>query len=58
MRTSDAGVKDLLDQMKRLEDRANHLRVPTAFTHFLYTLRVHINLVRGRLLQEKRTAGT
>ena len=51
-------MKNLLDQLERLEDRANHLRVPTAFTHFLYTLRVHINLVRGRLLQAKRQAGT
>ena len=58
LRTSAADMKNLLDQLERLEDRANHLRVPTAFTHFLYTLRVHINLVRGRLLQAKRQAGT
>ncbi len=57
-RTSDTDVKDLLDRLQRLESRANHLRVPTAFTHFLYTLRIHIGLVRSRLLQPKRQAGT
>ena len=57
-RTSDADATDLLERLQRLENRANHLRVPTAFTHFLYTLRVHINLVRSRLLQPKRPAGT
>lgn len=49
-RSAGVDVKDLLDRLDRLEDRANHLRVPTAFAHFLYTLRVHIGLVRGRLL--------
>ena len=58
VRTSAADATDLLERLQRLENRANHLRVPTAFTHFLYTLRVHINLVRSRLLQPKRPAGT
>lgn len=53
-RSAGVEVKDLLDRLDRLEDRANHLRVPTAFAHFLYTLRVHIGLVRGRLLQRTR----
>lgn len=57
-RTSAADATDLLERLQRLENLANHLRVPTAFTHFLYTLRVHINLVRGRLLQANRQAGT
>jgi TRAP-type uncharacterized transport system substrate-binding protein len=53
VRASDVDVKDLLDRLQRLEIRANHLRVPTAFTHFLYTLRIHIGLVRSRLQQPK-----
>jgi hypothetical protein len=44
-----AEVKDLLDRLDRLEDRANHLRVPTMFAQLLYTLRHHITLVRQRL---------
>jgi TRAP-type uncharacterized transport system substrate-binding protein len=44
-------VKDLLDRLDRLEDRANHLRVPTMFAQLLYTLRHHITLVRRRLLR-------
>ena len=48
-RSSDAGVEDLLDRLERLEGRANHLRVPIMFSHFLYTLRAHIDLVRRRL---------
>ena len=44
-------VQDLRAQLDRLEDRANHMRVPVAFAHFLYALRIHINLVRARLQQ-------
>lgn len=45
------GAQDLLARLSRLEERADHLRVPVAFAHFLYTLRVHMNLVRARLQQ-------
>jgi TRAP-type uncharacterized transport system substrate-binding protein len=45
-------VKDLVAKLDRLEERANHFRVPTAFAHMLYTLRDHISLVRARI--EKR----
>ncbi|MBV8878232.1 MAG: hypothetical protein JO158_11005 [Gammaproteobacteria bacterium] len=40
---------DLLAQLQRLEDRANHLQVPFAFAPFLYQLRNHIALVRERI---------
>jgi hypothetical protein len=46
-----ADVKDLLQRLDRLEERANHLRVPTMFAQLLYTLRHHITLVRQRLQQ-------
>jgi hypothetical protein len=33
----------------RLEQRADHMHVPKSFAHFLYTLRLHIELVRARI---------
>jgi len=42
-------AEDLLGQLQRLEERANHLQVPFAFAHFLYQLRNHIALVRARI---------
>ena len=51
-RGPEQGVTDLLGKLDRLEERANHLRLPAAFAHMLYTLRIHMSLVRARL--EKR----
>jgi len=36
-----------------LEQRADHMRVPTAFAHMLYTLRLHIEMVRTRMAKLK-----
>ena len=36
-------------RLDRLEDRVNQAWVPAAFAHMLYTLRVHIGLVRARV---------
>jgi len=36
-------------KLDRLEDRINHVWVPTAFANMHYTLILHIGLVRGRL---------
>jgi TRAP-type uncharacterized transport system substrate-binding protein len=44
-------VDDLRAGVEKLEDRANHMRVPMGFAHMLYTLRTHIGLVRARLEQ-------
>jgi TRAP-type uncharacterized transport system substrate-binding protein len=44
-----ASVDDLRHDIDRLEQRANHMRTPTAFAHMLYTLRLHIRMVRERL---------
>jgi len=46
----------LLAQLAHVEERANRLKVPTAFAHFLYHLRNHIGLVRERL--ERSALGT
>jgi len=42
-------TKDLRARLDRLEERANHLRMPVDFARFLYALRMHIDLVRSRL---------
>jgi TRAP transporter TAXI family solute receptor len=41
--------EDLVAQLQRLEERANHLQVPFAYAHFLYQLRIHIAQVRARI---------
>ena len=46
---SAEGAGDLVDHLDRLEDRANHLQVPLAYTSLLYNLRRDIQLVRERL---------
>ena len=38
----------LSEHLDRLEERANRMHVPIAFAHLLYTLKVHISLVRQR----------
>ena len=42
---------ELIGRLDRLEARANRMRVPVTFAHFIYTLRLHIDFVRGRLQQ-------
>ena len=48
---ADAGASanDLLARLDRLAERANRLRVPDDFAHFVYHLRDHIDSVRARL---------
>jgi TRAP-type uncharacterized transport system substrate-binding protein len=36
-------------RLDQLEQRADHMRVPSAFAHMLYTLRLHIDMVRARI---------
>lgn len=42
-------VDDLLDRLDRLDDRIFHVKVPRFYSHVLYTLRQHIEVVRHRL---------
>ncbi len=44
-----AAIADLLVRLEYLEERAERMRVPNAFAHFLYHLRNHISLTRARL---------
>jgi TRAP transporter TAXI family solute receptor len=46
-RPSDAA--SLRRRLDQLEERADHLQVPLAFTQILYTVRSHIGLARARL---------
>ena len=47
----------LAAQLDHLEERADHIHLPKAFTYMLYTLKHHISLVRGRL-EKHRGGGT
>lgn len=47
-------AEEMLARLERLEERADHLRVPRSFATVLYTLRVHIGLVRSRLKERIR----
>ena len=60
---SDTISGALSERLDRLEERADHLRLPTGYTHMLYTLKHHISLVRQRLREKKpgrepRSSGT
>ncbi len=44
-----ASTADLVPRLDALEARAGHLRVPLLYSQMLYTLRVHVQLVRDRL---------
>jgi hypothetical protein len=48
-RDPKAPVADLLAELDGFERHVNHMRTPLAFSQMLYTLRVHISLVRARL---------
>jgi TRAP-type uncharacterized transport system substrate-binding protein len=54
-RNAGESTEDLVSQLDRLEERVNHFRAPVAFAHMLYTLRVHINVVRERLRKRSPT---
>jgi hypothetical protein len=45
-RGSGGDMREVLTRLDRLEEQANHLRVPVAFASQLYMLRNHIDLVR------------
>jgi hypothetical protein len=48
-----------LARLDRLEQQANHLRLPTAYASMQYMLRHHITLVRERLMaQRDKTASS
>jgi len=48
-RRSGSDTRDMIARLDRLEQQANHLRVPVAYASMLYSLRDHIALVREGL---------
>ena len=52
-RYDPAQHQNYLDRLDRLEEEANHRRVPLGFVNLVYTLREHIHLVRKQILRLK-----
>jgi len=50
-------TSELLARLDRLEERADHLRVPIAFAQILHILRSHLGLARARLLDRRPDGG-
>lgn len=53
LRTKTASSAELLDDLNKLEARAQHVTVPLSYADELYSLRSHIQLVRKRLASAK-----
>jgi hypothetical protein len=53
-RSAGPTVHDLNEQLNWLEEKASHLRVPLFYASLLYTLRMHITVVRERLERTER----
>ncbi len=50
-RPADAPTDDLVRRLDELELRASHLHVPLFYSQVLYTLKQHVRLVRGRMVE-------
>jgi len=51
------GIGDLSSRLDRIEEKANRLRVPVFYSNMLYTLRMHIALVRERMARLEKAHG-
>ena len=49
LRTQSAPRAELLDELNKLDAKAQHVTVPLSYADELYALRSHIQLVRERL---------
>jgi TRAP-type uncharacterized transport system substrate-binding protein len=54
-RSERQDISDLNERLSGIEEKANHLRVALFYANQLYTLRMHIALVRERLMRRKGT---
>ena len=52
-RPADAPTDDLVRRLDELELRASHLHVPLFYSQVLYTLKQHVRLVRGRMVEAR-----
>jgi hypothetical protein len=55
LEASQGDVAALALRLGRLEERANRAWVPAAYAHMLYTLRIHIGLVKARFESVQRS---
>ena len=51
-RRSGRDISAMVAQFDRLEEQANHLRIPVTYASRLYELRDHIDVVRERLQKQ------
>lgn len=49
--------EEWLGELNRLDGAVNHTRAPLAYTDFVYTLRLHIDMVRHSILQRLDSQG-
>ena len=56
-RGSGRDMREVITRLDRLEEQANHLRVPVTYASMLYMLRNHIDLVRQGVRKARRKAG-
>ena len=56
MRWGRRAGPELRARLERLEARVNHMNVPLAVRHLVYTLRLHIGIVRQRITEEGSSA--
>ncbi|MEK7438467.1 MAG: C4-dicarboxylate ABC transporter substrate-binding protein, partial [Pseudomonadota bacterium] len=49
LRKKTTSTAELLDELNRLEAKAQHITVPLSYADELYALRSHIHMVRQRL---------
>jgi hypothetical protein len=54
-RDAETPRDDLNERLARIEEKASHLAVPRSYSSLLYTLRMHIALVRERLERAEKT---
>ncbi len=57
-KSTDLNIEDLNDWLGRIEEKANRLRVPLFYSNQVYTLRMHISLVREWLKRWEETPMT
>ena len=55
LRTNKASPAELLDEVNKLDTKAQHITVPLSYADELYSLRTHIQLVRDRLASATAT---
>jgi TRAP-type uncharacterized transport system substrate-binding protein len=53
-REAGESIGDLNERLDQLEEKANHVRVPKFYANLLYTVRMHISLVRERLQKREK----